>query len=365
MSKEIKIWKILDGDSLKEIKQTRLDFENRLENWLQNDISLISDNLFVIGREVLTSHGDKIDLLCLERNGDLVVVELKRDRTPRNVVAQVLDYGSWVSELSNDKVSQIADEYLGDNGTLEEAFKRKFDEDLPEILNESHKLLIVASDMDSSSERIVRYLSNWYGVGINTVSFQYFRDDDGSEFIARVFLIDPSQLEHKIQTKMVSKRRQYDEVDHFMYAVKERLSVRLISELMPKSSRWAGTYGSKRYFNFWYAQEPWNYLNFCFGTELETDKTKSDQGKVYVCFYVGKSYLKSAGVSEETTVALQQFLKTLDGKEGFEYRDKVVDFYLGKYVPAENLSLDESEAVADALAWLIKNIVPEIESMLH
>jgi hypothetical protein len=28
--------------------------------------------------------------------GRIHVIELKRDRTPREVVAQILDYGSWV-----------------------------------------------------------------------------------------------------------------------------------------------------------------------------------------------------------------------------------------------------------------------------
>jgi len=364
MPEEVKIWKIMDGDRLKEIRRTKLDLENRLEQWLENDISIISNNLLIIGRQVRTEFGGEIDLLCLERNGDAVVVELKRDKTPRDVVAQVLDYGSWVSDLSNDKISEIANEYLGDDGPLEGAFKHKFDEEIPEVLNENHKLLIIASDMDSSSERIVRYLSNSYGVGINTVSFQYLKDDDGSEFLARVFLIAPSQVEQKLQTRSASKRRQQDEIDRFMYTVKEHLPQRLTVELMPKSSRWAGRYGSIRYFNFWYARRPWNSWAFCFGNELETNEAESGYGKVYVSFYIHKSHLKNEDISEKTTSALQQILKSLEGQEELEYKDSKDGFYLGKYVIANNLSLEEAEVVADALAWLIDIIVPSIEKIL-
>lgn len=366
MPEEVKIWKIMDGDKLKEIRQTKLDLENRLEQWLENDISIISNNLLIIGRQVRTEFGGEIDLLCLEHNGDAVVVELKRDKTPRNVVAQVLDYGSWVSDLSNDKITEIANEYLRDDGPLEEAFKHKFNEDIPEVLNENHKLLIVASDMDSSSERIVRYLSNLYGVGINTVSFQYLKDDDGSEFVARVFLIAPSQVEQKIQTRSASKRRQQDEIDRFMYAVKENLSQRLTSGLMPKSSQWAGRVGdgSERYFNFWYTRKPWHSWKFCFENDLETNETESGYGKVFVSFYIHRSHLESEGISEKTTSALQHFMKNLEGRENFEYKDSKDGFYLGKYVTANNLSPEESEVVADALAWLIDNVVPSVEKIL-
>ena len=364
MPEEVKIWKIMEGDKLKEIRRTKLDLENRLECWLENDISIISNNFLIIGRQVRTEFGGEIDLLCLERNGDAVVVELKRDKTPRDVVAQVLDYGSWVSDLSNDKISEIANEYLGDNGPLEEAFKHKFNEDIPEVLNENHKLLIVASDMDSSSERIVRYLSNLYGVGINTVSFQYLKDDDGSEFVARVFLIAPSQVEQGVQTRLASKRRRQDEIDRFMYTVKEILSQRLTTELMPKSSRWAGTRGSIRYFNFWYARKPWHYWDFCFENDLETNVAESNYGKVYVLFYIKKNHLKNGGVSEKTTAAMQHFLKSLEKREDFKYRENETDFYLGKYVSAEKLSDEEAEAVADTLAWLIDNVVPGVEKIL-
>lgn len=206
MPQDIKIWEINSDDKLREVNKEKLELEQRLEKWLEKDISTISNDLLVIGRQIETDFGGIIDLLCLDQNGDLVIVELKRDKTPREITAQVIDYASWVDDLSNEKTNEIADGYLGDRGPLGRAFQEKFDSELPEILNEHHKMLIVASEIDDSSERIVEYLSNSYGVNINVATFQYFKDG-GKEFLARVFLIEPSEADYRTQTKSSTKRK--------------------------------------------------------------------------------------------------------------------------------------------------------------
>lgn len=215
MPEEVRLWRIQSDNTLCEITRSPLDLEARLEVWLERDISVLSPGLLVIGRQVETDFGGVIDLLCLDHAGDVVVVELKRDKTPREITAQILDYGSWVKGLSNDRITAIGEVYLG-QGKLEEAFKRRFGTEIPETMNENHRLLIVASHIDASSERIIKYLSDTYGVNINAATFQYFKESDESELLARVFLIEPAQVEFQSRTKGASKRRPnltYEELD--------------------------------------------------------------------------------------------------------------------------------------------------------
>ena len=107
-------------EQLIEIGRAALDLESRLQEWLARDISILDPALLVIGREVDTDFGGFIDILCIDAAGDIVIVELKRDRTPREVTAQTLDYAAWVVGLSNDRVTSIADSHL--DGDLESAF---------------------------------------------------------------------------------------------------------------------------------------------------------------------------------------------------------------------------------------------------
>ena len=206
MPDQVRLWKIESGEKLAEIQRTPLDLEVRLQEWLVQDISVLNPGLLVIGREVKTDFGGFIDLLCIDAVGNLVVVELKRDKTPREITAQTLDYGSWIADLSNERITTIANAYLSETG-FEQAFRNCFGIDVPEILNGDHHMLIIGSQIDTSSERIIKYLSEKHGVNINAVTFQFFRTPHGEEFLARVFLIEPSEVEFHSRTKGTSKRR--------------------------------------------------------------------------------------------------------------------------------------------------------------
>jgi len=204
MTQEVRLWEITGGDTLKEINQSKLNLEERIENWLEDDISIISKELLVIGRQVNTEFGGTIDILCLDVNGDVIIVELKRDKTPREITAQVLDYASWVKDLSYERIDDISAEYFGDKSDLKEVYMNKFGIEFPDVINENHKMLIVASEIDSSSERIIKYLSDTYGVGINVLTFNYFKADN-KEYLSRVYLIDPDEAESNIRKSPTKK----------------------------------------------------------------------------------------------------------------------------------------------------------------
>jgi hypothetical protein len=88
-------------------------------------------------------------------------------------------------------VREIAVSYLGKG--LDVAFSDRFKTTLPETLNESHSMVIIASAFDASSERIVRYLSEAHDIAINTAFFSVF-DDDGQTLLATEWLLDQSEV---------------------------------------------------------------------------------------------------------------------------------------------------------------------------
>jgi hypothetical protein len=200
MPVEMALWR-LEGNRSVPIPSSSLDAERRLENVLEQDISILGlDRLLVIGRQVPTKYGKFVDLLALGPQGDLYVIELKRDRTPREVVAQALDYGSWARTLDYETLETIFAAYPAASGlAFEDAQRKAFGGEVPDELNGNHHLVIVASEIDPSTERIVEYLSE-YEVPINVVFFRYLRDGV-NEYLARSWLVDPVESEARTTRK--------------------------------------------------------------------------------------------------------------------------------------------------------------------
>lgn len=205
MTPEIRLWKVADGTVPEEVPRSEVGLEKRLEDWLEGNIAMLDPDLLVVGRQVATAYGGTIDLLCIDREGYLVVVELKQGRTPRDVAAQVLDYASWVKDLVVEDVEEIAKRCAKIEGSLAEAVQARFGS-VPNALCEHHRAIIVAEAADDSTERIVRYLSEM-GVPINFVRVHAFKDASGQEMLAQAFLVAPEVARDRV--RLSSNRRPY------------------------------------------------------------------------------------------------------------------------------------------------------------
>lgn len=185
------LWKV--GAAPQELKQSILESERLLEEMIVASPRMLSDEWMIIGRQESTGYGGIIDLLAIAPDSSLVLIELKRDKTPRDVVAQSLDYASWVERLQPQDISSIYARYS--NGkNLGTEFVNRFGSSLDEDnLNSSHQIIIVASSLDSSTERIIGYLSD-RDIPINVLCFQVFESENG-QYISRSWLIDPAETQ--------------------------------------------------------------------------------------------------------------------------------------------------------------------------
>ena len=185
------IWKV--GASPALLSESKLAKELVLEDMIVAAPQLISDEWMLIGRQEATGYGGIIDLLGMSLDGSLVLIELKRDRTPREVVAQALDYASWVAGLASDQIAAIYDRFKpGCNLTSD--FLEYFGQELLEDgINQSHEIVIVAGSLDDSTERIVGYLND-RGISINVLCFQVFAHGS-DQLLSRTWLLDPQQVQ--------------------------------------------------------------------------------------------------------------------------------------------------------------------------
>ena len=187
MAVEMGLWRA-EGSQLNRIVPTSIGLESQLESYIESDPSMLGEVLLIIGRQVPTAFGGFIDLLALDETAAVHVIELKRDKTPRDVTAQALDYGSWVAGLGRADIQAIFEAYKP-GIALEEAYAECFNETLPEEVNSSQTFTIVAANVDAATERIVRFLNEGFAVPINVIFFRHF-EDNGAKYLARTWLVE-------------------------------------------------------------------------------------------------------------------------------------------------------------------------------
>jgi hypothetical protein len=190
------IWKV--GAKPQPLTEDQLPSEKALEDMIVAAPSILSDEWMLIGRQERTASSGIIDLLAIAPDGTLVLIELKRDRTPREVVAQALDYACWIENLDSKDIASIYARFKPSN-SLNSDFEARFGQPLDETtLNESHQIVIVAASLDASTERIVNYL-NERDIPINVLFFQVF-SNGGEQLLCRTWMIDPGETQVNVAT---------------------------------------------------------------------------------------------------------------------------------------------------------------------
>ncbi|MBN4083166.1 hypothetical protein JYU08_00615 [bacterium AH-315-B06] len=86
-----------------------------------------------------------------------------------------------------------------------------------ETINQSHEIIIVAAELDSSSERIVAYL-NEYDIPINVITFQFFKSGD-QLLLSRAWLIDPIETQVKASSRSERATEEWNSEFYVSYGV--------------------------------------------------------------------------------------------------------------------------------------------------
>ena len=107
---------------------------NDLQEWIANNPIILGEELLIIQKEFdgFNDTNERLDLLALDKNGNLVVIENKLDDSGRNVVWQSLKYAGYCSSLKKEDIKDIYSQYLSKIGSSDNA-----EESIVEFLNKA------------------------------------------------------------------------------------------------------------------------------------------------------------------------------------------------------------------------------------
>lgn len=150
-----------------------------LQRLLRSDISPVGADLMVVAEE----YGDwedsnrRIDLLCLSRDADLVVVEIKRTEDGGHMELQAIRYAAMVSGMTLDQVVQA---YARTTGLETEAaqnavldFLRPDSDEEPRLSGEV-RIILVSADFSTELTTAVLWL-NRHDLDITCIRLRPYR----------------------------------------------------------------------------------------------------------------------------------------------------------------------------------------------
>ncbi len=196
--------------------------ESDLEMILENNPENFFDDgkILIIGRQVLTNLGSWIDLLGLDRFGNTVVIELKRGKSPRETVSQLIEYASFVDNLDYEQLNGIFHDYIGEESSLDIYHHEHFDsKDIENVaFNKASKLVIVAQDITLSIKQTALYLRK-KGIDIYCMEFKYFLNYASEKMITIDFVVGDdtfirSEIKSISQLPKVDEKKFIDALDN-------------------------------------------------------------------------------------------------------------------------------------------------------
>jgi len=155
---------------LEQMKFSELGFKERdhLQEWIAKNPDVLGEELLIIQKEFdgFNDTNERLDLLALDKDSNLVVIENKLDDTGRDVTWQALKYTSYCSTLSTSQIVRMFQGYLDRYSDGEDArtniiefLELENDEDL--LLNRNdQRIMFVANNYRKEVTSTVLWLIN-------------------------------------------------------------------------------------------------------------------------------------------------------------------------------------------------------------
>ena len=239
MTPELKLWSVKGSGGPEPVSQlSQMSTEWEFENLLVANPEMLEPGLVLVGRQTPAA-GGWLDLLAIDRDGRLVVYELKRGNVAREAVTQILDYASDLDAMTGPELYKHISERSGDAGIQQiEDFEQWYTDtrggdDLSSLL--PPRMVLIGLGVDQAADRMARFLSAG-ALDLSVITFRGFQRE-GEILLAR--LMDLRSADGRRSPSTAERRRALrDYLEGYGY---EQLFDRVcadIREHLPRQGIW-------------------------------------------------------------------------------------------------------------------------------
>jgi len=220
-------------------KELKCKERQDLQEWIASEPSVLGEDLLIIQKEFADweNTNERLDLLALDKDGNLVIIENKTDDTGRDVVWQAVKYASYCSTLRLDQIKDIYVQYLIKEGKQEDAknsimsFLEKDSWENVKLNQErSQRIILVAHNFRKEVLSAALWLRK-FDINISCIQMKPLKY--GDEIFLLPDQILPEKAIEEYTVKLANKAKEEQEQEKVM-AKREKLRSEFWVRLIPK-----------------------------------------------------------------------------------------------------------------------------------
>lgn len=153
-----------------------------IQEWIEKTPEVLGEELLIFGKELCLQNGSRLDLIAIDKNANIVVVEIKRQASGKEIDWQAIKYASYCSSFLVEEIVRHYSNYLTSD---EEEARSKIEEFLDEnidLLNGKQRIILVSQDFHSDVLSAVLWLRD-YGIDIECLRFRPFIDENEQLYV--------------------------------------------------------------------------------------------------------------------------------------------------------------------------------------
>lgn len=384
----------VDPDTKVSVKAIEVDFshlgleERRdIQEWIAANPGILGDDLLIIAKEFsdFDRTNERLDLLAVDRDGKLVIIELKRDHSGANAHWQAIKYASYLRHSTSEDILRMLAAYEGvSEAVAEEKLIDHVESSSLENLNDDQRIILASHRFAPEVTSAVLWLNDKAQDENLITCVQLIPYQDGDVLYVQTNTIIPvvGTERYSIQIgggrgdktsgeapssagiKAVRRRtrNQDDEVTAFVRKIEARSLELLPDHLKTDSDYGWARGGNLRYYSMWYENRyPWKSIQFSY--VMNVSKRADGRFDVINYFEMYKRYLRDhLNYTDDDISQLKSYLESfleypIQDLAILRARDYVVE-------GAVELGDDLVERTAASLAKMIETITPKIENFV-
>ena len=213
----------LENDKLSPLTKTAFTAQNikekRIQSLIREQIETVSKDTLVISEEFMEWEESRrrIDLLCIDKEANLVVVELKRTEDGGHMDLQAIRYGAMISTMTFDQVVEAHRSFLQTIDSADDAEQRILDflgwsEPDEDSFAQDVRIVLASAEFSKELMSSVLWLND-KGVDIRCVKMELYVDGERIYFDIQQVIPLPETADFQIEVrrkKQIERRTKPD-----------------------------------------------------------------------------------------------------------------------------------------------------------